>query len=271
MAILLNKLRTGFLFDRGVRLAEKGDYQRALGFFEEVMERAPDYALAYANIGFCHYKLGAVGDAQRAYEQAQELAPGDAENYYDLGCIHHGQGQRNAAMECFQEALRLQPNHGEAYTALEQVRIELGLPAINEIAAPEEEAVAEKPKEPDAAAQATELLRRGESHYESGDMEAALEAWTNAAELDPANPQAQNNRAAALFELGRHQEAIEACNRALRNHPNYAIAYMTRAEIYATLGNRDAVMREYTALSGIDEAMAQQVLEMVKDGPEKSA
>ena len=271
MAILLNKLRTGHLFDRGVRLAEKGDYQRALTYFEEVMVRAPDFALAYANIGFCHYKLGAAGDAQRAYEQAQELDPEDAENYYDLGCIHHGQGQRKAAMECFREALRLQPNHAEAYTALEQVRIELGLPAIEASPAPEAEPAPVKASEPDAASRSVRLLRDGESCYEDGDMDGALKAWTEAAKLDPNNPQAQNNRAAALFELGRHQEAIEACTHALRIHPNYAIAHMTRAEIYAALGNRDAVMREYTALCGIDEEMAEQVLEMVQDGPEKTA
>jgi tetratricopeptide (TPR) repeat protein len=270
MAILLNKLRTGLIFDRGVRLAEKGDYQRALSYFEEVMERAPDFALAYANTGFCHYKLGAAGDAQRAYEQAQELAPEDAENYYDLGCIHHGQGQRKAAMECFQEALRLQPNHAEAYSALEQVRIELGLPVIEEVPLPDSESEPVKTGEPDAATQAVVLLREGESRYESGDMEGALKAWTDAAELDPKNPQAQNNRAAALFELGRHQEAIDACNRALQAQSNYAIAHMTRAEIYAAMGNRDAVMREYTTLNGIDEEMAQRVLEMIENEPEET-
>ncbi len=268
MARLLDKLRTGFLFDRGVRLAERGNYQRALVYFETVMQRAPDFALAHSNMGFCHYKMGAAGDAQRAYEQAQELAPDDAENYYDLGCIHHAQGQRQAALECFREALRLQPNHAEAYTAIEQVRIELGMPAID---APPVAAEDVNPTEPNPAAKAVELLRTGESDYETGDMEAALKAWDEAARLDPKNPTTQNNRAAALLELGRHQEAIEACTQALRINPKYAVAHMTRAEIYAALGNRDAVMREYTALNGMDEGLAEQLLELIPETPEKEA
>lgn len=270
MTILIDKLRMGFLFDRGVRLAKRGNYQRALAYFEEVMQGAPDYALAYANIGFCHYKLGATGDAQRAYEQAQELDPTDPETYYDLGCIHHGQGQRNAALECFREALRLQPNHAEAYTAMEQVRIELGLPAIDEVPDATTEASPDKTEAPDSSAEAVQFLRQGEASYEEGDMVAALEAWDKAAILDRKNPQAHNNRAAALFELGRHQEAIEACSQALRIDPKYAIAHVTRAEIFAALDNRDAVMREYAALNGLDEELAQSVLELVKDSSEQA-
>lgn len=263
--MLLDKMRTRILFDRGVRLAERGNFQRALTYFEEVMQRAPDYALVYANIGFCHYKLGATGDAQRAYEQAQELDPSDAETYYDLGCIHHGQGQRNAALECFRETLRLQPNHAEAYTAMEQVRIELGMPAIENVHTVEADAAQAKAKQTDNSERVVQLLRKGEASYEEGDMEGALEAWNQAAKLDSKNPQIHNNRAAAFYELERYKEAIDACSHALRIDPNYTIAHVTRAEIFAALGNRDAVMREYAALNGIDDELAQQVLDLVKD------
>ncbi|MCL4692004.1 MAG: tetratricopeptide repeat protein [Candidatus Hydrogenedentes bacterium] len=263
--MLLDRMRTRFLFDRGVRLAERGNYQRALTYFEEVMQREPDYALAYANIGFCHYKLGAAGDAQRAYEQAQELDPNDPDTYYELGCIHHGQGQRNAALECFRETLRLQPNHAEAYTAMEQVRIELGMPAIETAPEPTADRATGQTKQPDLAEQVLQLLRKGEDAYEEGNMEAALEAWNEAAKLDGKNPRIHNNRAAAFFELQRHKEAIDACAHALRIDPNYTIAHVTRAEIFAALGNRDAVMREYAALNGVDDELAQQVLDLVKD------
>jgi DnaJ family protein C protein 7 len=82
--------------------------------------------------------------------------------------------------------------------------------------------------------------------------------------MDPQNAKVHNNRAAALVELGRHQEAIDACSEALRAQPGYAIAHMTRGEIYAAMGNRDAVMREYTALNAIDEELAQQLIELVR-------
>ena len=57
---------------------------------------------------------------------------------------------------------------------------------------------------------------------------------------------------------------------ALRIKPDYAIAHMTRGEIFAALGNRDAVMREYTALNLLDEDMARQLLDMI-DGEEEDS
>ncbi|MCC6697226.1 MAG: tetratricopeptide repeat protein [Candidatus Hydrogenedentes bacterium] len=272
---IYERLRTDLLFDRGVRQARKGSFARALAYFEEVLERAPDYALAYANMGYCHFKMGRVTEALAAYENARTLAPEDAEHRYDLGCVHHAQGQRDTALELFREALELQPDHAEAYAAVEQIRIEMGLPAIEPQAAnleEDEDLEQGPPKEPTAMPRLTaaEYLKRGEELFEQSDFEGALEAWTEAAERDQKNPQIHNNRAAALFELGRHQEAIEACSMALRIKPDYAIAHMTRGEIFAALGNRDAVMREYTALNLLDEDMARQLLDMI-DGEEENS
>lgn len=276
MVKLFERHRTNLLFDRGVLQAERGNYQRALDFFEVVLERAPDFALAYANAGFCHFKLGKADAALSAYEQARILAPEDAELFYDMGCIHHSQGRKQDAMECFQEALRLQPNHAEAYSGMEQVRIELGLPAITTQVRlgldPDFAGTSEgRAQRVLPAVEATDWLQRGEDAFEKGNFDEALNAWEEAARSDPTNPKPHNNRAAVLLELGRHQEAIDACAMALRVHPNYAVAHMTRGEIFAAMGNRDAVMREYTVLNQLDEEMAQALLDMIEGAPEREA
>ncbi|MCC6491311.1 MAG: tetratricopeptide repeat protein [Candidatus Hydrogenedentes bacterium] len=272
---IYEKIRTDLLFDRGVRQARKGSFARALAYFEEVLERVPDYSLAYANMGYCHFKMGRMAEALAAYESARTLAPEDAEHRYDLGCVHHAQGQRDTALELFREALELQPNHAEAYAAIEQIRIEMGLPAIEPqvVSLDTEEDLGQEPRRDSTATaplSAAEYLKRGEELFEQSDFEGALEAWGEAAGRDQKNPRIHNNRAAALFELGRHQEAIEACSMALRIKPDYAIAHMTRGEIFAALGNRDAVMREYTALNLLDEDMARQLLDMIDNGEEGS-
>ena len=278
---ILEKLRTDLLFDRGVRLAGKGSFARALAYFEEVLERSPDYALAHANMGFCHFKMGRMAEAMSAYENARTLAPEDPEHRYDLGCVHHAQGMRDSALELFREALELQPDHAEAYAAVEQIRIEMGLPAIDpDLAMLEaDELTPHEPSRKTSSVEAAlmpqltalEYLKRGEDLFEQSDFEGALTAWNEAAQRDRKNPQIHNNRAAALFELGRHQEAIEACSAALRIKPDYAIAHMTRGEIFAALGNRDAVMREYTALNQLDEEMARQLLGMIKGTEEEDS
>jgi hypothetical protein len=50
--------------------------------------------------------------------------------------------------------------------------------------------------------------------------------------------------------------------------PSYAVAHMTRGEVYAALGNREAVLREYTALTELDEDLARLLVELI-ELPEK--
>ncbi|NUM54918.1 MAG: tetratricopeptide repeat protein [Candidatus Hydrogenedentes bacterium] len=284
----IEKLKVDRLFARGVRRAEDGEFDGALRIFQEVAKRAPDMALAHANAGFCLYRLGKPADAIASYERARALEPEDPQHAHDIGCVYYTSGQKEKAFDCFIEALKSEPDHKEAYAALEKVRVDLNIPANDpRLAAllpapappaPEPPAPA-KPaaKDKAAAAPATSpdvvaaLVAKGYELFEQGEFEAALSAWSKAVSLDPANAKLHNNRAAALIELGRHQEAIDACTEALRVQPGYAVAHMTRGEIYAAMGNRDAVMREYTALNAIDEELAQELIELVrglKDQPE---
>lgn len=282
----IERLKVDRLFARGVRRAEDGDFDGALLIFQEVAKRVPDMALAHANAGFCLYRLGNSAEAIASYERARALEPEDPQHAHDIGCVYYTSGEKEKALGCFVEALKSDPDHKEAYAALEKVRVELNIPANDPRLAtllpaappapeqhatppPEKEKVAAAPaKQPDVVAA---LVSKGYELFEQGEHEAALSAWTKAVSLDPTNAKLHNNRAAALIELGRHQDAIDACSEALRVQPGYAVAHMTRGEIYAAMGNRDAVMREYTALNAIDEELAQELIELVRglrDQPE---
>jgi predicted Zn-dependent protease len=52
----------------------------------------------------------------------------------------------------------------------------------------------------------------------------ALWAFHKAAHLAPNNPNIENNRCAAYNELGRYEDAIAACNGALRLRPDFPLA-----------------------------------------------
>lgn len=286
-----DKLRTEFQFNRGVRCAEDGDVQSALTIFQQVIARAPDHALAHSNAGFCLFRLGKTDDAIKAYEKARSLAPEDPQHAYDMACVLYAAGKKDKAFDLVIDALKSDADHKESRVLLETLRSELKVPENDPrlkavaIHTPAKPAPAEKPAAPPKPAAAEKpavtpknqpeiiaaLMDKGDEFYERKEFEAALNSWTKAAQLDPNNAKAHNNRAAALFELGRHQEAIEACSEALRVQPGYAIAHMTRGEIYAAMGNRDAVMREYMALNTIDEELAQELIGLyrsLKDQPE---
>jgi len=281
MTRYFERLTAGFRFTRGVRRAEDGDFDSALRIFQEVAKLDPEMALAHANAGFCLYRLGKSAEAIASYQRARSLAPEDPQHAHDIGCVYYTSGQKEKALECFLDALRSDPGHKEAYSALEKIRVDLNIPAndprVAALLPSAPPAAPEPPPQPVAKAKAAApppqnqpdlvpaLVSKGHELFEQGEHEAALSAWTKAASLDPKNAKVHNNRAAALFELGRHQDAIEACSDALRAQPGYAIAHMTRGEIYAAMANRDAVMREYTALNAIDEELAQQLIGLVRE------
>jgi tetratricopeptide (TPR) repeat protein len=297
MLKVLNRLQAEYLYNKGYKLAERHEFMQALSCFEEALTLAPEDPDVHANIGYCQYKLGKADAAITAYQKARTLAPNDAENVYLLGCIHYKQGQKELAFQLFLDALKLNPGFSDAYRDLEQVRVELKIPAtdprVSSISrapqppetakpAPEPSKAAGEPARPgvqtkpraetrgDMSAAASALVKKSERLYGEEKYEGALMVLDEAVRLAPNHAQAHNNRAAVLLALERHEEAITAATEALRLKPNYAIAHMTRGEVYASMGNRDAVMREFAALNAIDEGLARQLLELIKE-PERPA
>jgi TolB-like protein/tetratricopeptide (TPR) repeat protein len=52
-----------------------GDYRRARESYQELINRYPDFATAYAQLGGLEYSFGHLAEARRSYEKAYELDP----------------------------------------------------------------------------------------------------------------------------------------------------------------------------------------------------
>jgi len=84
-----------------------------------------------------------------------------------------------------------------------------------------------KPAGPTVAdkAKADKLKQRGNALMSGKDFTAAIEAYTQALELDPTNPVYYSNRAAAYSSKGDHLLAIGDAERAIEVDPSYVKAY----------------------------------------------
>ncbi|MBX7258924.1 MAG: tetratricopeptide repeat protein [Candidatus Hydrogenedentes bacterium] len=248
MATLKEGLRTGFLFDRGVRFAELENYTEALTFFEAVTIRDPNSAVAHSNVGYCHFKLGKAEAAVAAYSKARELDQSDPQIPYDLGCVFYAQGQKQQAYEAFREALDRMPSDKEAYSAMEKVRIELKLPATQGFSvpvtlpgsgrlviekSPRREAVAEETVSPVAA-------REPEPKAAPPVKPAKPAPATPAAPAAPAKPaksvEEWLEEGNEHYSEGRFEEALRAWTEATRAQPGHAKAHNNRAAALLELG-----------------------------------
>jgi tetratricopeptide (TPR) repeat protein len=62
-------------FKKGVELAQSGESAKAIEQFKEAISQAPNFALAYNEMGAQYLRLGQPDDAARAFETAVKLAP----------------------------------------------------------------------------------------------------------------------------------------------------------------------------------------------------
>ncbi|KAA8516351.1 hypothetical protein F0562_016644 [Nyssa sinensis] len=90
--------------------------------------------------------------------------------------------------------------------------------------------------------------KAGNESFKAGKYMEALAMYEKGLQYDPTNVFLLCNRAACRSELGQWQMAIDDCNAALRNQPNYSKALLRRAHSNAKLERWEESLRDYLAL-----------------------
>ncbi len=103
-----------------------GNYDSALGYFENAVNKNPDRAEAWIQVGFCKVKQGKNHDAIRAFQQALRLRPNSYEAHNKLGDAYYYAGNYHRAVESYARAVLLRPDLAEGYYNLGMAYAELG-------------------------------------------------------------------------------------------------------------------------------------------------
>ena len=107
-----------------------GNYDNAVGYFENAANKNPRRAEAWVQVGFCKVKQGKNQEAIRAYLQALQLKPTDAEIHNKLGDAYYYSGRFREAIESYTEASRLRPDWAETFYNLAIAYSESGNPGM---------------------------------------------------------------------------------------------------------------------------------------------
>ncbi|MCA1591139.1 MAG: tetratricopeptide repeat protein [Acidobacteria bacterium] len=103
-----------------------GNYDSALGYFENAVNKNPNRAEAWIQVGYCKVKQGKTQDAIKAFQQALKLRPNSYEAYNKLGDAYYYAGNYDKAVEAYKRAVLLRPNEPEAYYNLGMTYLETG-------------------------------------------------------------------------------------------------------------------------------------------------
>ncbi|HEY0004809.1 MAG TPA: trypsin-like peptidase domain-containing protein [Pyrinomonadaceae bacterium] len=110
----------------GLNLLWLGNYDNALGYFESTVNKNPNRADAWIQVGYCKVKQGKNSDAIKAYRRAIELRPDSVEAFNKLGDAFYFAARFTEAIEAYKQAARLQPGQPEAYYNLGMTYLEMG-------------------------------------------------------------------------------------------------------------------------------------------------
>jgi tetratricopeptide (TPR) repeat protein len=118
------------LYRSGIESLWLGNYDNAVGYFENAVNKNPKRAEAWVQVGYCKVKQGKIQEAIRAYQQALQLKPRDAEIHNKLGDAYYYSRRLREAIEAYSEAAELEPDNAETFYNLAIAYFESGNQAM---------------------------------------------------------------------------------------------------------------------------------------------
>jgi len=118
------------LYRTGLDSLWLGNYDSAVGYFENAVNKNPKRADAWVQVGYCKVKQGRIQEAIRAYQQALQLKPDNVEILNKLGDAYYYAGRLSEAIESYTTAKQLRPDYAETYYNLAIAYSESGNPGM---------------------------------------------------------------------------------------------------------------------------------------------
>jgi len=243
------------LYFSGLIFLWTDDYEKALPYFQNAVEKHPNYADAWFCIGYCSDELGYYHEAVEAFKQAIRIKPDYAEAYYNLGVVYDSLERYYKAVEAFKQAIRIKPDDAEAYCNLGVVygKLERYYKAVEAF----KQAIRIKPDDAEAHNNLGVVYDSLERYYK------AVEAYKQAIRIKPDYAKAHYNLGVTYGKLERYHEEIEAYKQAIRIKPDYAKAHYNLGVTYFSLEDRGSALQEYRILKELDEDLANRLFNLI--------
>lgn len=87
---------------------------------------------------------------------------------------------------------------------------------------------------------------QAEQHYDQGQLEEAIQDYTQSIELDPDLAKAYLNRGKIYYKKGELEKAIQNLNQAIEINPNLAKSYYILGKVYQIKNQFDLAIRQFT-------------------------
>jgi tetratricopeptide (TPR) repeat protein len=233
----------GYHFGLGYILTQLEDWDSALAQYQRAIELNPDIEYAHYMIGWIYGNFAYSGMDQEKrlaeWEKEEQLNPrslGALQVYANRAEHYLRVGDPDSAIKDFEKVAMYGFARDDIRDARDRItRIRM---LKDELARVESE-VRSKPDDPELR------IELGKAQYNNGMVQAAIETWTKAVELDPENAAGRNFLGKSLIESGQLAEAAEHLRAAIDSDPTLSIAYYNLAIVEDMLGNKTDALELY--------------------------
>lgn len=98
-------------YDKALGLMRTGDYQGAIPLLLDFIEKKPELAGPYLNLGIAYQHTEQNEAAIKAFNKSIALNPAGAAAHHQLGIVYRQQGEFESAQSAYKKALELDANY----------------------------------------------------------------------------------------------------------------------------------------------------------------
>ena len=225
--------------NRSLLRVELEDYQGAIEDCNAVLNLNPNLPKAYLNRGLAYFELEDYQNAMADYNHALQINSNLAEGYFNRGLNYVALNQYQDAIADFNQAITINPNYTQAYLNRGYTRMQFGdnwgsiedfdqalkidpvsarafFSQMAHIFHPEQETFEDENQQLIQG-----LMIQGNLRYESGDYQAALDAYNQALNLDANKAELYNRRSTVRSAMRDYKGALEDLEKAKTLSLNY--------------------------------------------------
>ena len=228
------------LFQQAKLATSKGNYQKALSLYNQLIKQNPNHAAALTNRGLLWEMIPAKTEAEKVknrrfaqadYLRSLDVNPNQPETYNNLGALYMDMNQNGTAISYFSEAIARQPNYFRAILNRATAYSKVGdlTQALQDFSA----AATQRPHDPAL------LFNRGLAYFDAGKYEAAIDDFSHAIAVQPQNARLYVERARAFAKYGYPAEAYDDLTQAITLNPQNGLAYYYLADLMYRNGDKD--------------------------------
>ncbi|NET62376.1 MAG: tetratricopeptide repeat protein [Symploca sp. SIO2E6] len=237
-AIVQNNTIDALYFYRGVAYYYKGEQDKAITDFNQVLKIHPEYAEVYSNRGCAYSEKGELDQAIADYTQALKFYPEYAPAYYNRGIAYSDKGEQDKVIADYTQALKFYPEYAPAYYNRGIAYSDKG--EQDKVIADYNQALKINPGFTPA------YINRGNAYFDKGESDKAIADFTQALKINSEYALAYNNRGNTYSDKGESDKAIADFTQALKINSEYALAYNNRGNAYSDKGELEKAITDFT-------------------------